>query len=54
MTMSGDKRMPADVCFITEFPAHLETCGVPVRMQSPSCDLRNPAGLRLPRQAPSP
>jgi catechol 2,3-dioxygenase-like lactoylglutathione lyase family enzyme len=38
--MSGDKRMPAHICFITETPvaeiaAHLETCGVPVRMQGP-------------------
>ena len=36
----GDKRMPAHVCFITETPigevaAHLENCGVPVRMQGP-------------------
>jgi catechol 2,3-dioxygenase-like lactoylglutathione lyase family enzyme len=40
MTMSGEKRMPAHICFITETPmseisAHLETCGVPVRMQGP-------------------
>ena len=38
--MSGDKRMPAHICFITEAPigeiqAHLESCGVPVRMQGP-------------------
>src|SRR5437588_4842369 len=38
--MSGEKRMPAHICFITETPitevaAHLETCGVPVRMQGP-------------------
>jgi catechol 2,3-dioxygenase-like lactoylglutathione lyase family enzyme len=38
--MSGDKRMPAHICFITETPigevaAHLETCGVPIRMQGP-------------------
>jgi catechol 2,3-dioxygenase-like lactoylglutathione lyase family enzyme len=38
--MSGEKRMPAHICFITEAPmaevtAHLETCGVPVRMQGP-------------------
>jgi len=37
MTMSGEKRMPAHICFITETPinevmAHLEQCGVPVRM----------------------
>jgi len=40
MATSGDKRMPAHICFITETPmgevtAHLETCGVPVRMQGP-------------------
>ena len=38
--MSGDKRMPAHICFITETPIaevakHLEDCGVPVRMQGP-------------------
>ena len=37
---AGDKRMPAHICFITETPigevaAHLESCGVPVRMQGP-------------------
>jgi catechol 2,3-dioxygenase-like lactoylglutathione lyase family enzyme len=37
MAMSGGKRMPAHICFITETPisevmAHLEQCGVPVRM----------------------
>jgi catechol 2,3-dioxygenase-like lactoylglutathione lyase family enzyme len=40
MAMSGEKRMPAHICFITETPmsevaAHLETCGVPVRTQGP-------------------
>ena len=40
MAMSGEKRMPAHICFVTETPisevaAHLETCGVPVRMQGP-------------------
>jgi catechol 2,3-dioxygenase-like lactoylglutathione lyase family enzyme len=35
--MGGDKRMPAHICFITREPvpevmAHLERCGVPVRM----------------------
>jgi catechol 2,3-dioxygenase-like lactoylglutathione lyase family enzyme len=40
MTMSGEKRMPAHICFITEAPisevlAHLEHCHVPVRMQGP-------------------
>ncbi len=39
-TMAGDKRMPAHICFITEAPvaeiaAHVERCGVPVRMQGP-------------------
>jgi catechol 2,3-dioxygenase-like lactoylglutathione lyase family enzyme len=34
----SEKRMPAHICFITEAPmaevtAHLESCGVPVRMQ---------------------
>ena len=38
--MSGEKRMPAHICFITDTPitevaAHLETCGVPIRMQGP-------------------
>ena len=38
--VSGDKRMPAHICFITDTPiaevaAHLETCGVPIRMQGP-------------------
>ncbi len=38
--MSGEKRMPAHICFVTEAPmsevaAHLEGCGVPVRMQGP-------------------
>jgi predicted enzyme related to lactoylglutathione lyase len=40
MAMSGEKRMPAHICSITETPigevaAHLETRGVPVRMQGP-------------------
>ena len=40
MAMSGEKRMPAHICFITEGPmgevtAHLEDCGVPVRMRGP-------------------
>jgi catechol 2,3-dioxygenase-like lactoylglutathione lyase family enzyme len=35
-----DKRMPAHICFITQSPlgeikAHLESCGVPVRMEGP-------------------
>ena len=35
--MAGEKRMPAHICFITQAPvsevmAHLERCGVPVRM----------------------
>ena len=38
--MSSEQRMPAHICFITEAPmgevkAHLESCGVPVRMQGP-------------------
>ena len=38
--MAGDQRMPAHICFITEAPtaeiaAHLERCGVSVRMQGP-------------------
>jgi catechol 2,3-dioxygenase-like lactoylglutathione lyase family enzyme len=38
--MSGEKRMPAHICFITEAPiseiaAHVEGCGVPIRMQGP-------------------
>jgi catechol 2,3-dioxygenase-like lactoylglutathione lyase family enzyme len=37
MARSGEKRMPAHICFITEAPVgevmtHLERCGVPVRM----------------------
>jgi catechol 2,3-dioxygenase-like lactoylglutathione lyase family enzyme len=40
MPTSGEKRMPAHICFITEAPigevtAHLQECGVPVRMQGP-------------------
>ena len=40
MAMSGEKRMPAHICFVTEAPmgevtAHLEDCGVPIRMQGP-------------------
>jgi catechol 2,3-dioxygenase-like lactoylglutathione lyase family enzyme len=40
MAMNGEKRMPAHICFITEAPmgevmAHLEGCGVPIRMQGP-------------------
>jgi catechol 2,3-dioxygenase-like lactoylglutathione lyase family enzyme len=40
MAMSGEKRMPAHICFVTAAPvsevtAHLEQCGVPVRMQGP-------------------
>ncbi len=40
MAMAGDKRMPAHICFITEAPmaevrAHLEECGVPMRMEGP-------------------
>jgi catechol 2,3-dioxygenase-like lactoylglutathione lyase family enzyme len=40
MAMSGEKRMPAHICFVTDAPidevtAHLEDCGVPIRMQGP-------------------
>ena len=40
MVASGEKRMPAHICFITEAPmaevaAHLKECGVPIRMQGP-------------------
>jgi catechol 2,3-dioxygenase-like lactoylglutathione lyase family enzyme len=40
MATAGEKRMPAHICFITDAPmaevtAHLEGCGVPVRMQGP-------------------
>ena len=39
-TMSGDKRQPAHICFVTDTPvaeiaAHVERCGVPIRMQGP-------------------
>ena len=38
--MSGEKRMPAHICFVTDAPiteiaAHVERCGVPIRMQGP-------------------
>ena len=38
--MSGEKRMPAHICFVTDTPladvkAQLEECGVPVRMEGP-------------------
>jgi catechol 2,3-dioxygenase-like lactoylglutathione lyase family enzyme len=38
--MAGDKRMPAHICFVTDAPAteiaaHMERCGVPVRMRGP-------------------
>ena len=40
MAMAGEKRMPAHICFVTDTPlgevkAHLEGCGVPVRMEGP-------------------
>jgi catechol 2,3-dioxygenase-like lactoylglutathione lyase family enzyme len=40
IAISGEKRMPAHICFITEAAigdvlAHLEHCHVPVRMQGP-------------------
>src|SRR5689334_7554562 len=38
--MSGEKRLPAHICFITDAPfaeiaAQMERCGVPIRMQGP-------------------
>ena len=40
MAASDERRLPAHICFITEAPmgevtSHLESCGVPVRMQGP-------------------
>ncbi len=40
MAGGGGKRMPAHICFVTGSPlaevkAHLERCGVPVRMEGP-------------------
>ena len=40
MSRAGEKRMPAHICFVTqasagEIAAHLDECGVPVRMQGP-------------------
>ncbi|MGH7047625.1 MAG: VOC family protein [Stellaceae bacterium] len=40
MAASGEKRLPAHICFVTEAPfaevvTHLEQCGVPIRMQGP-------------------
>lgn len=40
MAANGEKRLPAHICFVTEAPiaeveAHLEQCGVPVRMRGP-------------------
>ncbi len=40
MVTSGEKRMPAHICFVTETPidevkAQLEACDVPVRMEGP-------------------
>jgi len=40
MTARAEPRMPAHICFVTEAPmaeieSHLQTCGVPVRMQGP-------------------
>jgi catechol 2,3-dioxygenase-like lactoylglutathione lyase family enzyme len=40
MAMSGEKRMPAHICFITGMPmaevkAHLQKCEVPIRMEGP-------------------
>jgi catechol 2,3-dioxygenase-like lactoylglutathione lyase family enzyme len=40
MARSGEKRLPAHICFVTKAPigevmVHLDECGVPVRMQGP-------------------
>jgi catechol 2,3-dioxygenase-like lactoylglutathione lyase family enzyme len=40
MTTTGEQRMPAHICFVTETPinevkAQLKACGVPVRMEGP-------------------
>jgi catechol 2,3-dioxygenase-like lactoylglutathione lyase family enzyme len=40
MAMGGERRQPAHICFITQSPAaeiaaHVEACGVPIRMQGP-------------------
>ena len=40
MTMRAEPRMPAHICFVTdargdEIKAHLDACGVPVRMEGP-------------------
>jgi catechol 2,3-dioxygenase-like lactoylglutathione lyase family enzyme len=40
MAVSGEKRQPAHICFVTQTPIgevadHLQACGVPVRMQGP-------------------
>jgi catechol 2,3-dioxygenase-like lactoylglutathione lyase family enzyme len=40
ITMAGERRMPAHICFVTNAPigeitAHLANCGVPVRMEGP-------------------
>jgi catechol 2,3-dioxygenase-like lactoylglutathione lyase family enzyme len=40
MAMSGEKRMPAHICFVTQAPmaevaSHLDSCGVAIRMQGP-------------------
>jgi catechol 2,3-dioxygenase-like lactoylglutathione lyase family enzyme len=40
MAISGEKRVPVHICFITEAPmaevtAHLQESGVPIRMQGP-------------------
>jgi len=38
--MASEKRQPAHICFVTDTPlaeiaAHVERCGVPIRMQGP-------------------
>jgi catechol 2,3-dioxygenase-like lactoylglutathione lyase family enzyme len=40
MAMSGEKRMPAHICFVTQAPmaevaSHLDSCGVAIRMRGP-------------------
>ena len=40
MATNAEKRQPAHICFITQSPAaeivaHVEACGVPIRMQGP-------------------
>ncbi len=53
MAMSGEKRMPAHICFITEAPigeitAHLEHCGVPDAGTARRGGRHDPIGLYRP------